>query len=139
MPAVITPRPAKAVGEDAAFQILAKGLADVGLGAVVVALAVELAGTGQPKLGLEVFGNGAVKQGSLGVARVVELGLCTRCGPTSMRVRVRWACGGRHGVGQGYTIEQVRPEGNTEFAAGLLQTGEGVAALEPPDHFEYPR
>ncbi len=30
VPAVITPRPGKAMGEDAAFQIFAKGLADIG-------------------------------------------------------------------------------------------------------------
>jgi hypothetical protein len=33
------------MGEDAAFQIFAKGLADIGPGAVVVALAIELTGT----------------------------------------------------------------------------------------------
>ena len=49
----------KAVGEDAALQIFAKGLADVGLGGVVVALAVELAGTGQLKPGLKMFGYGS--------------------------------------------------------------------------------
>jgi hypothetical protein len=36
VPAVIAPGPGKAVRKDAAFQILAKGLADVGLGGVVV-------------------------------------------------------------------------------------------------------
>ena len=44
---IVTPRPGKGVGKDAAFQILAKRLADIGLGDVLVALAVELAGTGQ--------------------------------------------------------------------------------------------
>ena len=43
VPAVITPRPGKAVVKDAAFKVLAKGLADIRLGGVVVALAVELA------------------------------------------------------------------------------------------------
>ena len=43
MSAVIAPGPGKAVGKDAAFQILAKGLADIGLGCMVIALAVELA------------------------------------------------------------------------------------------------
>ena len=71
----------KAVGKDAAFEVFAKGLADIGLGGVVVALAVELTGTGQLKPGLEVFGYGLVEQSPLGVARVVEFGLCTRCGP----------------------------------------------------------
>ena len=37
MPAVITPRPGKAVRKDAAFQIFAKGLADIRLGGVVIA------------------------------------------------------------------------------------------------------
>ena len=93
------PRPGKAMGKDAALQIFAKGLADIGLGGVVVALAVKLAGTGQLKPGLEVLGNGLVEQRALGVARVVELGLCTRW-PTRVRMRVglRWTCGGGHGA-----------------------------------------
>ncbi len=66
------------MGKDAAFQILAKRLADIGLGGVVVALAIELTGTGQLKPGLEVFGYGLVEQSPLGVERFVELGLCTR-------------------------------------------------------------
>jgi hypothetical protein len=45
---------------------------------VVVALAVEFDATGQLKPGLEVFGFGLVEQSPLGVAQVVELGLCTR-------------------------------------------------------------
>ena len=45
---------------------------------VVVALAVELAGTGQLKQGLEVLGYGLVEQSPLGVALVVELGLGAR-------------------------------------------------------------
>ena len=56
VPAVITPGPGKAVGKDAAFQIFAKGLADVGLGGVMVALALELACTGQLKPGLKMLG-----------------------------------------------------------------------------------
>ena len=36
--AVITPRPGKAMGKDAAFQILAKRQTDIGLGGVLVAL-----------------------------------------------------------------------------------------------------
>ena len=39
---IVTPPTGKAVGKDAAFEVLAKGLADVGLGGVVVALAIEL-------------------------------------------------------------------------------------------------
>ena len=42
MPAVIAPGAGKAVGEDAAFQILHERFAHVRLGAVVVALPVEL-------------------------------------------------------------------------------------------------
>jgi len=41
---------------------------------MVVALAVELACAGQLKPGLKILANGAVQQGSLGVARVVEPG-----------------------------------------------------------------
>jgi hypothetical protein len=76
------------VGKDAAFQILAKGLADVGLWGVVVALAVELAHAGKFMPGLEVLGYGFVQQSPLGVARVVEFGLCTRL-PARMRMRLR--------------------------------------------------
>jgi len=50
------------VGKDAAFEVLAESLADKGLGGVVVALPVELAGTGQLKPGLEIFGDGLVEQ-----------------------------------------------------------------------------
>ena len=75
LPAVITPRPGKAVGKNAALQILAKGLANKRFGRVVVALAVELACAGQRMPGLEVLGNRLVEQGSLRVARVVEFGL----------------------------------------------------------------
>ncbi len=70
--------------------------ADVGLGGVVVALAVKLACAGQLKPGLEVFGYGLVEQRAFGVARVVELGLCTRW-TARMRMRVRWACSGGQG------------------------------------------
>ena len=72
--AVITPGPGKAVRKDAAFQILLERLADIGLGRVVVALAVELAGTGERVPGLEVFSNRLIEQRALGVARVVEFG-----------------------------------------------------------------
>ena len=75
---IVAPDSGKAVSKDAALQILAKGLADIGLGGVVIALAVELAGTGQLKPGLKMIGDGLVEQSPLGVARVVELGLCTR-------------------------------------------------------------
>jgi hypothetical protein len=97
VPAVVTPRPGKAVGEDAALQIFAKSLADIGLGRVVVAKAIELTGTGQLKPGLKMFGYGAVKQRPLGVARVVKFGFGTRL-PTRMRMRLHWACSGGHGA-----------------------------------------
>ncbi|MFT7116089.1 MAG: hypothetical protein ACI9I0_001299 [Rhodoferax sp.] len=75
MPAVIAPGPGKAVRKDAAFQILAKGLADVGLGGVVVTLAVELARAGELQPSLEVLGYGLVQPGRgsglLAVTRVV--------------------------------------------------------------------
>ena len=66
------------MGEDAAFEVFAEGLAHIGLWGVVVTLAVELAGTGQLKPGLEVLGYGLVERSPLGVALVVELGFGTR-------------------------------------------------------------
>ena len=92
---IVTPRPGKAVREDAALQIFAKSQSvedragslrvdavcparSHNAWCVVVALAVELAGTGQLKPGLEVLGYGLVQQRALRVARVVELGFCTR-------------------------------------------------------------
>ena len=71
MTTVITAGPRKAVGKDAAFEVFAKRLADVGAWCVVIALAVELACAGELKPGLEVPGYRAVEQGSLGVARVL--------------------------------------------------------------------
>jgi hypothetical protein len=65
------------VGKNFALQILAKGLADVGLGGVLIALAVELAGAGKFMPSLEALGYGLVEQRALRVARVVELWLCT--------------------------------------------------------------
>ena len=78
MSTIATPHPGKAVSKDAAFQIFAKGLADIRLWRVVVALAARLAGTGQHKPYLKVLGYGLVNQSLLGEARVVEFGLCTR-------------------------------------------------------------
>ena len=72
---IVTPRRGKAVGEDAALQILAKGLADIGIWDVVVALPVELAGAGEFMPVLEVFGNRLVEKGPLRIARVVDNGL----------------------------------------------------------------
>ena len=87
------------VGKNAAFQIFAKVLAELRLWGVVVALAARLAGTGPLKPGLKVLGYGLVEQRPLGVARVVDFGLCTRL-PARMRMRLRWACSGRQGQWQ---------------------------------------
>ncbi len=76
---IVTPRPGKAVGEDAALQILTKGLANIRLRGVMVALAVELACTGQLMPSLEVFCYGLVEQRALGVARVEEFGFGYCC------------------------------------------------------------
>ena len=97
MPTVTAAGARKAVRKDAALQILAKRLTDIGLGAVVVTLAVELTGTGQLKPGLEVFGYGLVEQRALWVAWVVEFGFGARW-PARMRMRLRWACGSGHGA-----------------------------------------
>ena len=43
VPAIVAPRPGKAMGKDSALQMLAKSLANTGPWRVVVALAVELA------------------------------------------------------------------------------------------------
>mgnify|MGYP003380913817 CR=1 FL=1 len=88
-------------------QIFAKGLADIGPGAVVVALAIELTGTGQLKPGLKMLGYGLVKQRAFGVARVVELGFGTRW-PTRVRMRLRWACSGGPGACLLYTSPSPR-------------------------------
>ena len=71
VPAIVTPGSGKAMCKDAAFQIFTKRLADIGLGGVVVGLAVELTCTGQLKPGLEVLGDGLVQKSPLEVARVV--------------------------------------------------------------------
>jgi hypothetical protein len=75
MPTVITAGAGKAVGEDTAFEVFAKRLADVGAGCVVITLTVKLAGTGQLKPGLKILADGAIQQGLLGVARVIEPGV----------------------------------------------------------------
>ena len=56
MAAIITPCAGKAVGKDAALQILLKRLAHKGPAAVTVALAVKLACAGQIQPALEVLG-----------------------------------------------------------------------------------
>ncbi len=60
--------------KDAALQIFAKRLANIRLGSVVIALAIELACAGKFMLGFEVLGNGLVEQCALRMARVVEFG-----------------------------------------------------------------
>ena len=74
MAPTVTQRLGKAWGKKGAPQKLAKRLAQIGLGGGVVALAVDLVGTGQLKLGRDVFGDGLVKQRALRVARVVKFG-----------------------------------------------------------------
>jgi hypothetical protein len=102
VPAVLTSGAGKAVGKDTALQIFAKRLADKGLWGVVVALAVELAGTGQIKPGLKMLGYRLVQQRAFGVARIVEFVLGTRW-PVRMRMRLRWVCGGGHGAVPAWT------------------------------------
>jgi hypothetical protein len=90
------------MGEDAAFEVFAKGLADIGPGAVVVALAVELAGTGKFMPGLEVLGYGLVQQSPLGVARVVELWVwypLARPRENALALGVQWRAWGSASVG----------------------------------------
>ena len=94
IPAVITAGTGK---KDAAFQIIAKGLADIGLWRVVVALPVELTGTCQRVPRLKLFGNRLAKQRALGVTRVVEFGFGASW-PTRVQMRVRWAGDGGHGT-----------------------------------------
>jgi len=74
VPTVVTAGAGKAVGKDAALQIFAKRLLHISRWRVVVALAVELTGTGEFKPGLEVLSHRAIQQGMLGVAGVVDLG-----------------------------------------------------------------
>lgn len=57
-PTIVTAGAGEAVGKDAAFQILAKRLTDIGRGGVEIAPAIKLAGTGRPKLGFKVLGFG---------------------------------------------------------------------------------
>ncbi|MCY1166398.1 hypothetical protein D9M73_63310 [compost metagenome] len=88
MPAVVAAGACKAVGEDAAFEVFAKGLLHIGWRRVVVALAVKLARAGQLKPGLKVLGHRAVQQSLLGVAGVVDLGSGWRVF-TRVHVRMR--------------------------------------------------
>ncbi len=45
--AFITPSPGKVMREDAVFEVFAESLTNIGLGGVVVTLAIELAGAGE--------------------------------------------------------------------------------------------
>ncbi len=66
---------------------------------MVIALAVELAVTGQVKPCLEMLDHCAVQQGVLGVTRVVELGFgAGKRTRLRMRVLLRWTCSGGHGA-----------------------------------------
>lgn len=62
---------------DKAHLPAAPGLWDIR--GVIVALPVELARAGEFEPGLEVLGNRLVRQGTLGVARVVEFGFGRCC------------------------------------------------------------
>jgi hypothetical protein len=97
VPAVTSASAGKAVCKDAAFQIFAKRLADIGLWRVVGTLRVELARTGQIKPSLEMLGCCLVAQRALRVARIVESGFGARL-PTRVQLRVRWSGGGWHGA-----------------------------------------
>ena len=77
VPAVTTAGTGKAVRKDTALQILLERFAHVGLGVVVIALAVELARAGQLQPGLVVLGYCLVEQRAFGVAWVVEVGFCS--------------------------------------------------------------
>jgi hypothetical protein len=68
---VITASAGKAMREDAAFQVFTKGLADIRLWSVVVALPVELTCAGKFIPSLEMFGNGLVEKGALGLPQFV--------------------------------------------------------------------
>lgn len=62
------------MGKDAAFKVLAKVPPNRWAWRMVVALAVKLARAGEFKPGLKMLADSAIKQGTLGVARVVESG-----------------------------------------------------------------
>ena len=91
------------MGKDAALQVFAKRLLDISRGRMLVALAVELTGTGEFEPSLEVLGHCAVQQCLLGVAGVVGLwiGRNWRTGArilVRMRLWVRSDCGGLQGT-----------------------------------------
>jgi hypothetical protein len=83
----------KAVGKDAALQILSKRLAYIGLGGAVITLPVELACAGQLKPGFVVLCYRLVQQRALRMARVVELGW--RCGRHKYRVNAQYFAASR--------------------------------------------
>ena len=74
MPAIAATGAGKAVGEDAAFQIFAKRLANKNLLGLVVALTVELDIVNECMPGLKVLGYRWAQQPAFSLARVVELG-----------------------------------------------------------------
>ena len=74
---------------------------------------------GQLKPSLEVLDHGAIQQGSLGVARVVELGLGAG---TRVRVRVllRWTCGGGYGAVPPWADQAVSDSGQIGPTSGIV-------------------
>ena len=62
----------KAVGEDAALEVLAERLHHMGRRRVMAALPVELTHAGQFQPRLEVSGDGAIQQRLLRVARAIQ-------------------------------------------------------------------
>lgn len=61
VPTIVTPRTVKAERGDAALQMLANSLADIGLGGVVVALTIKPACAGRLNPRLEVLGDSLVE------------------------------------------------------------------------------
>ena len=88
--------------KDAALQIFAKGLADIGLGGVVVALAVALACAGEFMPSLEVLGDGLVERayvrGGAG-CRVWVLQALARPRVNASALGVQWRAWGSASVG----------------------------------------
>ena len=66
--AALTPHPRKTVGKDAALQVFAKRLFDIGRWCVVVPLSIELPSASRRKPCLQMTGHGAVQHAALGVA-----------------------------------------------------------------------
>lgn len=68
VPAILTTRPCKAVGKDAALLVLGKRLAQIGLGGAIVLLTFKLPRAGKIQPCLEVFGQCLLQQRAFGVA-----------------------------------------------------------------------